>query len=265
MLQLLPTLLVLLILPFPSHGNSPATIRPPEANSRLFLADHGGEGGDDSEAEGYCEINSYANFEQCGTTGFNSLSFCYLDVGSVYQCVANAPCSVINANPCASNSDCHQDWVCVSACSVIGCIPLCSNSNDPFGAYFDDFPPDDDGNHDNDVCFPPDYIADNLISPTIATTTDSEPETVLSSLLTSLPSDTLVTSSSTSSSSLTSSNLSLSSVLSPLNVAFSLLVTLSAVGVLTLVRLVSSPPPSQRSFSQLSFSEHRGGVMELER
>jgi hypothetical protein len=209
--------------------------------------------GEEYGGVGYCEVNSYSNFEQCGTTGFDSFSFCYLDVEGGYQCVANALCTVMYANPCASNSDCDQDWACVAACNVVACIPLCSNSNGPFGSYYEDLPYYDD-NHNNDVCFSPDYIASAPADlPLSDPNKDLKAETALSSLMASLPSLSPVTSVPSSSSAMTS--ILFMSLLSPLNVALALLITLSAVAVLTLVRFVFSAP--QRPFSQLSSSsEH---------
>lgn len=69
----------------------------------------------------YCSSNNYFNYEQCGTNGVGSFSFCRGDVNALPTCFQGGWCLDITQT-CTSNSDCPS----THACSLNNCGTVCT-------------------------------------------------------------------------------------------------------------------------------------------
>lgn len=220
-------------------------------------------GGDDAvHVPNYCEVNSFDNFQTCGTNGLDQRSRCNLDVEGGYRCYADAYCNIIEARLCTTNSDCGEGWACSSFCrDGPGCAPLCTNQDGPFYPFIDDAPYYDD--HADDFCYPPDYVASGEV-PLNEKIGSGDAETAYSYAMKERAAE----------SSLTHSNTvadELSSLITPLNVALLVAAVVLAVA-LAVFRVSSSSSQNQQQFTELSSSsEHsthpniKAAEAELER
>lgn len=89
-----------------------------------------------SPSSQYCEQHNLFNFEQCGTTGVGSFSFCFLNAEGLFTCAQDTMCGGLN--PCSTSTDCLVGQTCLinTGCGPGVCLNLCETPSSYFGTCY---------------------------------------------------------------------------------------------------------------------------------